>query len=273
METAARERWRAALEAWALPQHLLDAVTDPPYEWRADVFARRREPARLEPSPTEQVVVELAGEGGSILDIGAGTGRLAIPLAQSGHRVVAVERDAGMAERLAEEITAAGVRITRVQGSWPDVAGNTGRHDVVMCAHVVYDVPGIGPFLDAMHDAARRAVVVELTPRHPWTGLARHFRSLHGHELPRRPTVDDFEAVVREVTGSEPHTRWWTAPSALRFSDMAELLAFYRRRLLVPSERSIEAAGLLEPEVEEGDDGMLTLGPAERELVTMWWRV
>jgi SAM-dependent methyltransferase len=272
METAARERWRATLEAWALPRHLLDAVADSPYTWPSDLFARRRDPSP-EPSQTEQIVVELAGDGGSILDIGAGTGRLAVPLARSGHRVVAVERDASMAERLAEEIAAAGARITRVQGSWPDVAGNTGRHDVTVCAHVVYDVAAIGPFLDAMHGAARRGVVVELTPRHPWTGLSRYFRSLHGHELPRRPTVDDFEAVVREVTGTEPHTRWWTTPTALRFTDMAELLAFYRRRLLVPPERSIEAAGLLEPDVEEGDDGMLTLGPAESEVVTMWWRV
>jgi 2-polyprenyl-3-methyl-5-hydroxy-6-metoxy-1,4-benzoquinol methylase len=273
METAARERWRVALEAWALPQHLLDGVDESPYSWPADLFGRRRQPAEGEPSPTERMVIEIAGEGGSILDVGAGTGRLAIPLSQSGHRVVAVERDASMSARLAEEIAASGARITRVQGTWPDVAGNTGRHDVVLCAHVVYDVPAIGPFLDAMHGAARRGVVVELTPRHPWKGLSRYFRSLHGHELPKRPTVDDFEAVVREVTGAEPHLRWWTAPAALRFTDMAELLAFYRRRLLVPPERSIETAGLLEPDVEETDDGLLTLGPAERELVSMWWRV
>ena len=49
------------------------------------------------------------------------------------------------------------------------------------------------------------------------------------------------------------------------------LLAFYRRRLRVPPDRSIEAANLLEPDVQRTDDGWLVLGEREREVVTLWW--
>jgi SAM-dependent methyltransferase len=39
--------------------------------------------------------------GGAVLDVGAGTGRVALPLARAGHAVVALERDATLAAELA----------------------------------------------------------------------------------------------------------------------------------------------------------------------------
>jgi hypothetical protein len=207
-----------------------------------------------------------------VLDVGAGTGRLAIPLAGKGHRVTTVERDPAMAESLAAEAERARAVITQVVGAWPLVASNTGVHDVALSTQVVYDVPGIGGFLEAMHDRARRGVVVEMTPQHPWAPLSRYFRDLHGLTRPARPTVADFVSVVIEVTGVTPHEEHWTTPTGLRFADMQELLAFYRRRLLVPPMRSMEAAALLEPDVHRTEDGWLVLGPADREVVTVWWR-
>lgn len=273
METAAREAWRSSLEAWAIPQRLIDAAGVDPHVWHPEFWERMRraEGSRLQESPTMAIVEDLAG-GGSVLDVGAGTGRLAIPLAGRGHRVTTVERDPDMARSLAAEAERAGVVMTQVVGAWPLVAGNTGIHDVVLSTQVVYDVAGIGGFVEAMHHRARRAVVVEMTPRHPWTPLSRYFRALHGLERPSRPTVDDFGRVVEEIVGIVPQQRHWTAPTGLRFADMQELLAFYRRRLLVPPARSIEAAALLEPNVRHTDDGWLVLGPEEREMVTVWWR-
>jgi len=273
MENAAREAWRSALEAWAIPQRLIDAVGVDPYVWHPEFWERMRraEGSRLAESPTMAIVEDLA-RGGSILDVGAGTGRLAIPLAGRGHRVTTVERDPDMARSLATEAERAGVVMTQVVGAWPLVAGNTGIHDVVLSTQVVYDVSGVGGFVEAMHDRARRGVVVEMTPRHPWTPLSRYFRALHALERPSRPTVDDFGRVVEEVVGVSPHQKRWTAPTGLRFVDLQELLTFYRRRLLVPPIRSIEAAALLEADVRHTDDGWLVLGPEEREMVTLWWR-
>lgn len=272
METAAREVWRSALEAWAIPQRLIDAVGVDPYVWHPEFWERMRraEGSWLAESPTMAIVEDLA-RGGSILDVGAGTGRLAIPLAGRGHRVTTVERDPDMARSLATEAERAGVVMTQVVGAWPLVAGNTGVHDVVLSTQVVYDVPGIGSFVEAMHDRARRGVVVEMTPTHPWSSLSRYFRSLHDLARPSRPTVDDFVRVVAEVTRVTPHQERWMTPTGLRFADMQELLTFYRRRLLVPPLRSMEAAALLEPDVRRTEDGWLVLGPAEREVVTVWW--
>jgi SAM-dependent methyltransferase len=59
-----------------------------------------------------------AGAEGPIVELGAGSGRIAVPLALDGHRVVAVDRSPGMLGRLAERAEAAGVgdRILRVEG-------------------------------------------------------------------------------------------------------------------------------------------------------------
>jgi 2-polyprenyl-3-methyl-5-hydroxy-6-metoxy-1,4-benzoquinol methylase len=273
VETVAREHWREFLEQWAIPQRLIDAVADSPYEWPAALYerTRRAEEEAGWVSPTIDLVEDLLGPGGSVLDIGAGAGRLAIALARRGHRVTAVERDEDMTRALSTGAAESRVEVTRIVGAWPHVAGNAGHHDVVVCGHVMYDVPGIGPFVEAMDRAARRAVVVEMTPRHPWAGLSRYFQALHGLDRPTRPTVEDFAAVVEETVHSTPRRRWWASPPGLRFADLAELLAFYRRRLLVPPERSIELAGLLEPDVHRTDDGWLVLGEPERELVTLWW--
>jgi SAM-dependent methyltransferase len=44
---------------------------------------------------------------GAVLDVGAGTGRVALPLARAGHRVVALERDAELAAELAHRAASA----------------------------------------------------------------------------------------------------------------------------------------------------------------------
>jgi SAM-dependent methyltransferase len=53
-------------------------------------------------------------EGGPVLDVGAGTGRVAIPLALAGHEVTALDRDPELLGVLSERAAAAGVAIETV---------------------------------------------------------------------------------------------------------------------------------------------------------------
>jgi SAM-dependent methyltransferase len=52
--------------------------------------------------------------GGSVLDVGAGTGRVALPLAAAGHTVTALDRDALLLAALRERAQAAGVHVRTV---------------------------------------------------------------------------------------------------------------------------------------------------------------
>ncbi|MDP8959158.1 MAG: class I SAM-dependent methyltransferase [Actinomycetota bacterium] len=269
---SAAEEWRAQLEAWAIPGELLAAVPDSPYQWPAQLWKRRRasDAASGEERPTARVVRGLLPQQGTLLDVGAGTGRASLPLAREGYRLTAVERNPGMAQGFRDEARALGVEARLVMGSWPEVAKQVEPHDVVLCAHVVYDVQDIGPFLRALHDRARRGVVLELTPNHPWADLAPYYRSLHGLARPEGPTAEELAEVVREVCGLLPQRERWRRPGGLWFGDRDELLVFFRRRLVLPEERGEELEGLLAPEIVERD-GQFFLGEEAREMVTMWW--
>ena len=262
-------RWRQQLEAWALPDELLASVPDSPYSWPPELWRRRHRESDPADSATTTIITRLLDRPGSVLDIGAGTGRASLPLVAAGHRLTAVERNPDMAAALREAAADADVAV--VEDSWPEAASKVGRHDVVMCAHVVYDVQDIAPFVTAMIDAADRGVVVELTPRHPWSHLAPYYRTLHDLDRPDGPTADDFAAVARECGAGEVRVERWSRSGGLRFADRQELIEFMRRRLVLPVERSAELAVLLEPDIRERD-GWLMLGDPERRLCTVWWR-
>ena len=268
--TAAAERWRQQLAAWALPAELLGTVPESPYGWPPALWRRRAETAaaRGETTPTLARVLALGGAGGSVLDVGAGTGRASLTLARQGHHITAVEPNPDMLLGL-RELTA-DLPVEVVEGSWPEVAGRVAVHDVAMCAHVVYDVADVGPFLWGLHQHGARGVVIELTAVHPWAHLGRYYRALHNLERPSGPTAADLAEVVAEVTGTVPEVERWTRPPDLWFESIGEVLEFYGRRLVVPRTRWKELESLLAPEiVDEG--GRFRLGGEDRALVTIWW--
>ena len=153
----ATDRWRAELEAWVIPQRLLDAAEESPYGWVPWVWERMSVEARSAPPPvTFEVARRLAGDDGSVLDVGAGRGRASLPLAVLGHDLTAVEPDAGMADGFEEEAARLGVTARLVRGGWPETAGQVPQADVVVSANVVYDVADIGPFVTALYETARR---------------------------------------------------------------------------------------------------------------------
>ncbi|MFH1329414.1 MAG: class I SAM-dependent methyltransferase [Actinomycetota bacterium] len=269
---SAAARWREYLLAWALPPALLAAVPDSPYSWPAHLFRRRQRGEKGEPpNPTTRTVLDLLPMGGSLLDVGAGTGRASLPIAAQGYPLTAVERSPEMAAALRSEAEASAVRVRVIEGSWPAVAAEAGCHDVVLSAHVVYDVPDLAPFLLALSQAARVAVVVEAGDRHPWAGLTPYYRALHGLDRPAGPTADLLAEVVVEVLGAHPEVERWIGPAGMRFADLQELTEFYRRRLLVPAERVAEMADRLAPDIVE-QDGWLSLG-GEQTVVTLWWQI
>ena len=264
-------RWREQLEAWAIPQDLLEAVPDSPYEWPSELWDRGRADAEEgRGSVTAAIVRDLLPDGGTVLDVGAGTGRASLPLAREGYRLTAVERDPGMIAGLRRQAARLRVAVAVIEESWPEAAVGAGRHDVAMCANVVYDVADVVPFLAALNAAARRAVVVEMTPHHPWRSLAPYYLALHQLDRPRGPTAGDLAAIVEGEFGVAPTLREWSGPGSLRFSSFDELVEYQRRRLVLPRERTAELERLLSADVIHDGEWFL-LAPAERALVTLWW--
>lgn len=219
----------------------------------------RADPTRTD-EPVLQVLSAMLEPGETWLDIGAGAGRYALPLARalasSGGSVIAVDPSRGMLDALREtaaEHDIANVRV--VEGRWPDVAAMAGPADVSLIAHVSYDIADIGPFLAAMEAAARRRCVAVLMERQPSSIADVCWPSVWGEERVPLPALPAFIELLR-AHGRSPEVRMMErAPR--RFASRDELVGFLRRQLWI-ADRSAAAArfrAALEPLVEVDEDG------------------
>ncbi|MBI2393557.1 MAG: class I SAM-dependent methyltransferase [Deltaproteobacteria bacterium] len=152
-----------------------------------------------------------AGDGGTIeglalvtrpedvaLDIGAGTGRHAVPLSRRCARVIALEPSPAMRQRLVSRVEEEGLRNVEVRGeSWP--LPERPAADVVYSAHVVYGIVEIVGFLEAMTAAARRICALLLKLRAPSDALAEVHEAVHGTRRPRRPAALEALAVLHQL--------------------------------------------------------------------------
>lgn len=66
-----------------------------------------------------------------------------------------------------------------------------------MCHHVLYNVPELKPFTEALDAHARNRVVIEITAQHPIARLNPLWARFHGLERPTRPTWEDALRTIR----------------------------------------------------------------------------
>lgn len=258
MGEAAR-RWREALEGWAIPPHILERAPESPWGFPVEVFARAADDALATPTPSHRTSRRLLGDGGTVLDVGAGAGAASLPLVPPATELVAVDPSAEMLEEFARRAAWLGVAYRTVEGSWPEVADRVGVADVVVCHHVAYNVADIGPFLVALTTHARRGVVLEVTEDHPLAWTTPLWRELHGLDRPDGPHAEDLIAVIREL-GYEPEVERWTGPFRLATEDPDQQVAWLRGRLCVADADRVREALRRHPM------------PTERQLVTLWWQ-
>ena len=91
------------------------------------------------------------------LDVGAGFGALALPLARRLEAVTALEPSAAMASALRAGAVSAGLaNVTVVEAKWGEAPVHP--HDLVICAHVGGLLDGSSPFLGEAGTVARRLV-------------------------------------------------------------------------------------------------------------------
>jgi SAM-dependent methyltransferase len=255
-ESPAARRWREQLASWAIPPEIRAAAAASPWDLPVAPFAGRARRQLTAPDGVSyQRALEVLPTGGTVLDVGAGAGAASLALRERAGRIIAVDESPAMLDALR---SIAGSAVETIAGRWPDVAPQAPRADVIVCHHVLYNVPDIGPFVTALTAAARTRVVVEVTARHPMAPLNPLWMELHRVQRPSGPVAADALAAIEE-TGVAPRWTAWQRPAApMDFDDLAAITC---RRLCLGPDRlaDVEAALRAQP-VDE-----------MRDLVTIWW--
>ncbi len=268
----AATRWRDSLLRWTAPppESEIDSQSAPNgWDRHAEQFRALNERQRGRDEPFLQFLAPWLSPGVTVLDVGAGGGRFALPLAERGARVTAVEPSPGMGAVLRETAAARGLAIDIVAERWPDAAAP--KAEVVICANVVYDVANLAPFAAALDRASERVVALFLTLTHPLGNLADLWREFRNWDPPRGPTYLDAAAVVFEL-GIPVNVTLVPTQATLAVADWDSLLAGYRNRLgLAPEpERDRRLRAALTPDVDERG-GELVVRPRQDRAAVIWW--
>jgi methyltransferase family protein len=258
----AEERWRQALATWAIPEPILAQAPEDPWALPVGIFEVQDISVR---TGSHRRALEALTAGDDVLDIGAGRCAMSLPLRPPARRIVAVDGSPAMLDRSPADVT--------VLGRWPDVAPEVEQATVVVCGHVLYNVPDLGPFIKALNAAARRRVVVEITQSHPRNraverALWQHFWGL---ERPTGPTWKEAVAVVRQLD-LDPQIELWQSDERSGSADLQDLVSWMRRTVCLDASRDDEVRSIILRRAVQRD-GRWRLSGEPRSLATIWWDV
>jgi FkbM family methyltransferase len=280
-----REDLAALLEAaWADRVHANNAqvdrfreVPDAPDFYAPVTSLFRADPTRTD-EPALTSLLALVRPGDTWLDIGAGAGRYALPIARavapSGGSVIALDPSAGMLAGLQEIAADHGIdNVRTVEARWPPSDGDVTPYaaDVSLIAHVSYDIAEIGPFVGAMESAARRLCVAVLMERQPSSIADVCWPPVWGESRVALPALPEFVELLRARGRKPAIERLEREPR--RFGSREELEGFLRRQLWVREGSGADARFLdaLEPLLvtdEEGRVGLRDQRPLPIGIVT-----
>jgi CTP:molybdopterin cytidylyltransferase MocA/SAM-dependent methyltransferase len=180
-------------------------------------------------------LLALAEPSDTWLDVGAGGGRYAFPIALAVREVIALDPSPAMVATLREgarENAIGNVRI--VEGRWPEAAASLTPlpcADVTLIANVGHDTREIGPFVEALDAATRRLGLALMQEQAPASAAAPFFEAVHGEPRALLPALPDFLDLLA-ARGAEPTVELFERPArAWRSRD--EILTFLRRQTWV----------------------------------------
>ena len=167
------------------------------WEKRAQRFARFSR--QLDPDdPFLRVVRTQARPSDTLLDVGAGAGRFALPLARDVTTVVAVDPSPAMLAELRQAADTAGIRnVETVEARWEEA--DLLPADLVICAHVVYPLRQIGPFVEKLDAHVGRSgfIYMRLGQVDDW--VAEAWEQVHGEPRLPHPDFRLLERVLAEL--------------------------------------------------------------------------
>src|SRR5215470_5038987 len=155
---SALEAWKQRVTAHREQSHQIRSALGVTGQDRWEPFSSffKADPRRIDDMEVNRLAQEVT-PATTLLDVGAGAGRFALPLALRCKQVTAVEPSPSMGENLRHLAAEAGIEnVTLVASPWDEAEVEPA--DVVLSAHVIYSIEDIGPFVMKLAAHARQRV-------------------------------------------------------------------------------------------------------------------
>ena len=134
----------------------------------------------------------------SIIDVGGGAGRYALPLALKCRHVTVIEPSPAMCRSLQEQAEDSGIfNISVVQSSWEDASIDPA--DVVLCSHVISGAREVQAFLRKMEDHALCLVILVETMASPQAAFGGFWGIVYGEKRVDLPAIPELMAVLWDM--------------------------------------------------------------------------
>jgi hypothetical protein len=159
---------------------------------------RFRDDPRREPHENLKTFASYLEPNDVLLDVGGGAGRYGLPLALHCKEVINIEPAAGMGQEFEASASEAGITNVRwLCADWLSAGNVTG--DVSLVCHVTYFVRDIVPFLEKLHRATRRRVMIVVSSTPPPNQGSEVFHVIHGDQQALAPGHEDLLPVLWQM--------------------------------------------------------------------------
>lgn len=207
----------------------------------------------------------------TVLDVGGGAGRFALPLATRARHVTVVEPSEDSVEQLKTRAAEAGLsNITVIAEPWDAAEAPTAG--MVLCSLVLHHVPDAAPFVAKLQRHAEDRVVVVEMMETPGATEIPFYQRVHGSAPTPLPGLPD---VLRLLWAMDiyPDVAMLTSELAVLDTDRTAAIEHLRRRLAVEEgtdadDRLRAAADEL---LEETPEGFTVRGVAPRRQAIVTW--
>ena len=275
------ERWRSLVQARESQAARLRAQTglDPPVYWdrRAEGFRANVQQRVGEADRLLQLVSERAGADSAVLDVGAGVGRHALPLARMRREVVAVEPSATMRGYLKADAAAEGItNLTVVPCAWE--GAGVPVCEIALCSHVVYSIVDIAGFVDKLRRHAAQYCFMAIRTGQRDAQLLELWKLVPGEDKVPEPGFLELYNVLHQrfrIAANVEITGFRRPSNPLgMFSSPQEAAAAVREQLYV-AEGALKGAGVeeyLSTHLVRDEEGRLFLPGPRVGAAIVWWK-
>lgn len=186
--------WRERVEADGRQVERLRELPDGPDFYGPIASNFKANPYRTG-EPMLEKLMEMVRPDETWLDIGAGGGRLALPIALKAKSVIAVEPSPGMVSVLREGMSEHNITNIEIHESRWDGSLDV-EADCSLMSMVGNDIADIGPFIDRMEKATRRMCTFINLDRPPPSAMAGAWQHVHGEPRALLPAIPEFLALL-----------------------------------------------------------------------------